>query len=603
MPKTTAKYFGLRAADSPATQKNGCVKEILLAFSLSVLPLLAFSGLLLGLVFRYQFTPQGHNDARIPDENPHLNKSIIYVNLSATMLITVGSWSSTMAPLSLPFILAIASYPASKLLMRASDGNGKHKLPTPYQIALLLRVMSNSSLSSVWHCMVYMSAKRRRAPMSSALNIVVCTLVLGTIQSMLIFATDTWLHFTTETVPITQFYPTTYSNVSFGIPKYCTVFEGDTQYGCFPEAIRGSTSSESFQARKSKMVQQILANTSARAAVGNYYEDGHNYVYVASPTSVFHTDIDFAATTFAAETTCTPATSRCFDRDRINLVSDYSCDFAMAGSINATGTSDLLVTYFTNSTLASNRTRRYTMENPFHFGVVVAMTGSMGQPEYDDDEIYVLTERPQGPVLMAMVCESTVLDAQYVSVNGSLTRFSASPSNSSATIVLTDTLAYTPFMDIFLLQRTITDLWESVSAQQVADKFSHTFSYAVISSFGVVVEPRLAEVAQQRSSVLVAAVPVAPLVCLLVANVLVVLLAIVLTVDALMEVAKCDEVGDVQTRLSIDALVAANFETSKKKPDVRKTEDLFEEYQGGDGPRVKVEKTTEDGWKLIGFDS
>lgn len=181
MPKTGVKYSGLGSNASPVTRKHVFIKDIVLAFAVSVLPLLAFSGLLLGLLFWYRVIPHGHNDPRLPDENPQ-KKGIVFISLSATVFTTVGSWSSTVAPLSLPFILTIASYPASRLMMRASDGKEGRKLPTPYQIALILRVMSNSSLSSVWQCMNYISAKRSRAPMSSALNIMMCTLVLGTIQ-------------------------------------------------------------------------------------------------------------------------------------------------------------------------------------------------------------------------------------------------------------------------------------------------------------------------------------------------------------------------------------------------------------------------------------
>ncbi|KAL5095377.1 hypothetical protein Trisim1_000153 [Trichoderma cf. simile WF8] len=202
-----------------------------------------------------------------------------------------------------------------------------------------------------------------------------------------------------------------------------------------------------------------------------------------------------------------------------------------------------------------------------------------------------------------MLCESTVFDTKYGSASGSVTHFSTSPSNFSSTNDIAGTLRFSPAMEYFLMNNTITDFWESETAQQLTDRFSNTYSQAILASAGAAFESRPVEVAQRRSSILVAAVPVAPLVCLLVANVLVVLLAIVLTVGALTEVTKSDEVGDVQTRLSIDALVAAHFETCGKKPGVRKIEDLFEEYEGGDGPRVNVEKTTEEGWKLVSCDS
>ncbi|QYS96860.1 hypothetical protein H0G86_004095 [Trichoderma simmonsii] len=406
-------------------------------------------------------------------------KEVSSLSVSVPLFTTVGSWSSTVEPLSLPFILTIASYPASRLMMRASDGKEGRKLPTPYQIALILRVMSNSSLSSVWQCMNYISAKGRRAPMSSALNIMMCTHVLGTIQ---------------------------------------------------------------------------------RALVQSHDEGEHRYAYVTSPAYHFQTDIDYVATKFVVKMNCTPATSRCFKNRHFPDVTSYKCDIAMDGPIDKT-MSFLTLTDFTDSTLSSNPNDTYHNSNPHNFAAILNMGFGFAPSGYaDNDEVY---SGPDQPTVIIMLCESTVFDTEYGSANGSVTHFSTIPSNFSSTNVIVGTLRFSPAMEYFLMHNTITDFWEKV--------------------------------AQRRSSILVAAVPVAPLVCLLVANVLVVLLATVLTVGALTEVTKSDEVGDVQTRLGIDALVATHFETRGKKPGVRKIEDLFEEYQGGDGPRVKVEKTTEEG--------
>ncbi|KAL7957689.1 hypothetical protein V8C34DRAFT_314694 [Trichoderma compactum] len=594
MPKTGVKYSGLGSKASPATRNHVFIKDIVLAFAVSVLPLVAFSGLLLGLLFWYRVIPHGHNDPRLPDENPQ-KKGIVFISRSATVFTTVGSWSSTVAPLSLPFILTIASYPASRLMMRASDGKEARKLPTPYQIALILRVMSNSSLSSVWQCMNYISAKGKRAPMSSALNVMMCTLVLGTIQSTFIFATDTWLHVTTETVPMTEFYTTSPKNATFGIPSACFAI-GDEK----PNVCNTFLEDELMKNDRNHITQEIFSNISERAIVQTHDEGGDRYAYVASPAYRFQTDTDYVATTFAVKTNCTPATHRCFKNRHFPNVTEFKCDFAMDGPLDKTMTFFTLAD-FTDSTLSKNPNDTFHNSNPHNFAAILNMGFGFAPSDYSDtDEVY---SGPDQPTVIVMLCESTVFDTEYGSTNGSVTHFSTAPSNFSSTNVIAGTLRFSPAMEYFLMQNTIIDFWESKTAKQLTEKFSDTYSQAVLASAGAALEPRPAEVAQRRSSILVAAVPVAPLVCLLVANVLVVLLAIVLTVGALREVNKSDEVGDVQTRLSIDALVAAHFETSGKKPGVRKTEDLFEEYQGGGGPRVKVEKTTEEGWKLVSCDS
>lgn len=354
-----------------------------------------------------------------------------------------------------------------------------------------------------------------------------------------------------------------------------------------------------MQNDRNHITQEIFSNISEKALVQNHDEGGHRYAYVASPAYHFQTDIDYVATTFAVKTNCTPATSRCFKNRHFPNVTSYKCDFAMDGPIDKT-MSFLTVTDFTDSTLSSNPNDTYHNSNPHNFAAILNMGFGFAPSGYaDNDEVY---SGPDQPTVIIMLCESTVFDTEYSSANGSVTHFSTTPSNFSSTNVIAGTLRFSPAMEYFLMHNTITDFWESKTAQQLTDRFSNTYSQAILASAGAALEPRPAEVAQRRSSILVAAVPVAPLVCLLVANVLVVLLAVALTVGALMEVTKSDEVGDVQTRLGIDALVAAHFETRGKKPGVRKIEDLFEEYQGGDGPRVKVEKTTEEGWKLVSCD-
>ncbi|KAK4071721.1 uncharacterized protein Triagg1_5959 [Trichoderma aggressivum f. europaeum] len=457
--------------------------------------------------------------------------------------------------------------------------------------------MSNSSLSSVWQCMNYTSANGRGAPMSSALNVMMCTLVLGTIQSTFIFATDTWLHVTTETVPLTEFHTTSPKNATFGIPSACFTIADET-----PDRCNDFLMDKLYKNDRNHITQEIFSNISERAIVQTHDEGGHRYAYVASPAYRYQTDTDYVATTFAVKTNCTPATSRCFkDRDLSNVTS-FKCDFAMDGTIDG-ATTLFNLTEFTDSTLSANQNDTFSNmnSNPHNFAAILNIGFGFAPSNYpDDDEVY---SGPDQATIIVMLCESTAPDAEYGSTNGSVTHFSTVPSNFSSTNVIAGTLRFSPTMNYFLTQNTLIDLWGSKTAQQLSDKFSSTYSQSILASAGAALEPRPAEVAQRRSSILVAAVPVAPLVCLLVANVLVVLLAVVLTVGALMEVAKSDQVGDVQTTLSIEALVAAHFETRGKKPGVRKTEDLFAEYQGGGGPRVKVEKTSEEGWKLVSCDS
>ncbi|KAF4502501.1 hypothetical protein FAGAP_1279 [Fusarium agapanthi] len=201
-----------------------------------------------------------------------------------------------------------------------------------------------------------------------------------------------------------------------------------------------------------------------------------------------------------------------------------------------------------------------------------------------------------GSTLFALLCSTKVLDWRYTSINGSVTSFSYSPSNASNTNIVMGTQGYTHVGDSYILQQTSLDVWQSDTAQEVADKFAETYSRTVMGAIGGALLSAPAGEAQSRSSKLVAKIPKGPLACLLVTNFLLVILGLFLTVRAFL--ASSSDVGDVQARLGITALVAAHFEADKGEAAVEKVDHMFQERNGGDGPRVTVERSVLGGWKF-----
>lgn len=181
--KPTMKATSVSADESQpaaAIPIRAFVQDILIAFAVAVLPMLAFSALLLGLIFWDRVpTSTPVSDSLRSDSFPGDDGSI-YVNLSGTTLTTVASWSSTMAPLALPFVMTVLSFPVARRMLRASRVNDDAGLPTPYQFSLMLRMVTNSSLGSIWHCMLYVGSWRgRRAKQTPLLLLMFCTLCAG----------------------------------------------------------------------------------------------------------------------------------------------------------------------------------------------------------------------------------------------------------------------------------------------------------------------------------------------------------------------------------------------------------------------------------------
>ncbi|EFY96420.1 hypothetical protein MAA_08127 [Metarhizium robertsii ARSEF 23] len=520
---------------APNTHIRGSVRDILLASILSSVPLVALSAILLGLVFRnrvYPSSPLSDIQGAAASEN---DDSVIYVNLSATTLTVLASWSSTIAPLTLTYILSLASFPAAREMIRAA----------------------------------------------------VNTL------SALVFATDAWLHFTTKSVTLTQFEPVSFDDASFGLHQNCTNLTESFTSQC--DLNRGGSTTFLWNAEESL---NLLANVSTRGMVQSVSDDaGNQYAYIGLPVGLSNGSVDYVATSLAVQTKCAPITTRCFNATSTisGPSANYSCDFAMQGTISTTFINSMNMGYFTNSTLSDTIPEKTPISNPYYFAAVVSANQNVGRNQdlIHDPEI---NSGEHGSVLFVVLCNATVFDMVYTSANSTVTQVSVLESNSSTTSVVMGTQAYTHVGDTYILQRTSLDVWQSHSAQEIASKFAYTYSEIALAASGAALEPGPAVEAQLRSSMIVAKMPKAPLGCLVAANLLLAVLGILLTIMALLVLN--NDVGDVKARLGIPALVATHFETNGGDKPVKNIEDMFEEFDGRAGPRVVAAKTALGCWRL-----
>lgn len=137
-----------------------------------------FNALLLGLIYHFRV----HQNGFISDNlqlDDRVDSKAYYVDISATTLITIASWASTLAPLLIASALTLASYPIARRILVASEKNDAASLPTPYQFALLLRMLSNSSPITLWHWAKYQ--RGRREAQSKPLRSMSLVFILGTV--------------------------------------------------------------------------------------------------------------------------------------------------------------------------------------------------------------------------------------------------------------------------------------------------------------------------------------------------------------------------------------------------------------------------------------
>ena len=159
---------------------QGRVRQIIIAFAVMVLPIFFLSALLLGLIFVYRIPPNmyAHDDLGL--EQDHSNAYL--VDLSATILVTVASWSSTVASVLIGYAITLASYPAAKDLLTASKTMNTAKLRTPFQLYLIVNTMSSSPFTSLWNWSAYTFGwKGKRQGQPKALKALTIALFMGVI--------------------------------------------------------------------------------------------------------------------------------------------------------------------------------------------------------------------------------------------------------------------------------------------------------------------------------------------------------------------------------------------------------------------------------------
>lgn len=415
---------------------------------------------------------------------------------------------------------------------------------------------------------------------------------------MLIFATDTWLHFVTKTVPLTQFAPTTFDDASFRFNENCTNINSTFRGGC----TLNSAAANTFLINSEPSLE-LLANVSSTNMVQQAADStGKSYAFIGLRPTSRNANVDYTATSFGATSQCKVVTNHCINEDGISgPQAKYDCDFGpVQGIIPTTQVDAMVLTYFTDSSLKDNSSVLVSLPNPYYFTAIVSVNQNLGRNVerglINDPDI---ASGLHGSTLFALLCSTKVLDWTYTSINGSVTSFSYTPSNASTTNIVMGTQGYTHVGDSYILQQTSLDVWQSDTAQEVANRFAKTYSRTVLGAIGGALLSAPAVEAQTRSSKLVAKVPKGPLACLVVANLLLVLLGLILTVLAFL--ALSGDVGDVQARLGITSLVGAHFEADKGEVAVEKIDHLFQERNGGDGLRVGVERSALGGWKFTSY--
>lgn len=137
-------------SDRPKTM-SGKFTNILIAFTVTTVPMVLLPAILLHLVFAYRLTQNvtASLDLQTSTDVEQSTSTAYYVNFSSTTFVFIASLMSTLASTLVASLMVLYSYPIVSKIVKNSENDGSADLPTPFQLGLLVQ-LSKGGLGSVW---------------------------------------------------------------------------------------------------------------------------------------------------------------------------------------------------------------------------------------------------------------------------------------------------------------------------------------------------------------------------------------------------------------------------------------------------------------------
>ncbi|KAH8658786.1 hypothetical protein BGZ60DRAFT_127140 [Tricladium varicosporioides] len=604
------KNISLQEADasksnrsSPPGQANiqGGTQDILTSLAVIVIPMFAFTAVLLGLIMHYQ-VPQTHSALPGVSDPLARESSAFLVDFSASRLLTVASWTSTVSALLPSFAMLLYSYPVSRSILNASKDRNVENLPTPYQLSLLLGVLSGS-VGSLWSWLKYRGWTQRDRVPDVAKGSIMWLLSVSALGYLIIIA-DTWLHVTTSTELILQALPTPHSVSTFGRGFYSSNCGNQESYPC--SVTTGSHGTGLIYGPEGF---KTLANTSSQNRVLPFQYQGQLYSLITTPDVPQGTG--YQAQTFAVNTQCTLISHECGLNMGPAGSTPFNCSAEFFGdltdfSITSTNPSWGLagVEFFQDPDLTANFSTvkgatmlggSFTPANPVYIGAYGLVPGYGGgsSPLLNSTDFYPTQTQGLGFILG---CNMTVYDLDFVLYNGNVSVQQMTLSNTSVVKVLT-----APFVTKLA---NIANLAQSAAGEDTPSAFVESwttgFSTMVLALSAGIMSPRANIMEQKRTPMLIARIPKAPLIALVFLNLIYAVGGVALAVLAARTGAS--ETKSVKERVSVAGLAAKCFEsTDRFEGPSEDITDLFTEKQvaatGHGFSKVSIVASERGGWR------
>jgi hypothetical protein len=583
---------------------------IFTTLTLIMVPMLGLAALLLGLVLANNVEKPA-NDAPTStsltlDLRAEFDSSAFYVDFNPTTLVTIASWSSTVAPLLAVCAMMLVAFPLAQSLRDNSQTSGSN-LPTPFQFSMLLDSLS-AGITPLWSVMSYWCWPHKDGKMPSNVRNALSVLAVFTILGYTIAGVDTWLHLVMEAVNIELAdAQIPQEALGRGLPSgLCsTQSEADFDAG---DCITTTTGSAVFLIGANEAAK-VMSNTSSTNAVYDMYIGDRHFAYLG-PAHI-PTNLDYRTEALGVHTQCSQMGKQCgLGINKSETAEPFHCTDSFYGDLSQPiinggdkdGVTKLAfrsagIVFFKDAALtqlanlssgdgADNFSTRPT--NP-HYLAAWAKT-ELGATDNQTADGNVVTPT-HGGTSWLLNCSTTAYQITYDFINGTLQHVTAERANGSVG-TLFNIGAYYGFGKV-ALETAAYSANQYQDPPEMADAWARAYSRTAAALGSGIIAPRANLEEQIRSTKLVSRVPKAPLYTLVGLNTLYALLGVALACLALSS--HPSETNELRKKLSTAGIVAACFEGERAERAVEKKREMFAEYEGADADaasgRVSVEES------------
>ena len=618
------------------------LRNVIWPMTAVILPTTLLSGVLVGLVWGYRVVPEQGLFPYSNNANQATGSTWILVDYSATRLVFVASWLSTLAPALASFVMLLWSLPIAQALRAASVTLDAGHLPTPYQLSLIIGV----TLASIQRLRRYFqyALSRSRPRIPPVLHKAAMILTLCVLLACGVFIADTALHYYTVTVPFSKYSTNTQAMHPFsrGQSDACLNWNR-TNNLCFPcsvpiwpEGDQAAQTQAIDEQNEIFLVQQNISRKSEVRLVQDASLEHADLAILLPQVQSIPVELDYRASTVGVATQCSLITPNCkmLRTGNDNQDTQFNCSSSFYGILglppvqsdsgNVTDPNvpplnwkpfeNLQYGYYTDPQLTqSYDTGAFNSStdaldvsgtcvpdakliNPVYLGVAGRVTGPVlsGDPGVMDSQDGTYVD-------FVMSCSYTTYEVNYTWFNGTIqdVSFTQSPNGTLAEIYHGSQMYSTITGGAHDLELNIMQAAQQASSSGFTHQWASLYSVKVLSTIAAYSTGRPSMQEQERTSFLIAKVPAIPLWAIMACSLTYVILGFALGFAAFKS--STSNVQDLAARLSLAGLTAAAFEerdgTGRHERIIKDPDRAFSKQEDGTR-RVGVEGLAQTGYIL-----